>query len=224
MSWDPVWEEVFTKQEWGKYPGEDTIRFIARNFYKAPQRNEVKILEVGCGPGANLWYIAREGFRVYGIDGSETAVKKAEERLNIECPQWQGEVRVGDFSKLPYPDQYFDAVIDNEAIYCNSFDDSVGIYQEISRVTKKGGKLFSRTFAAGCWGDGTGQKVGHNAYLVSEGPLYQKGYSRFTTLEEIPELISGFKISEIQLLSRKVIGEFSVERDIKEWIISGEKE
>lgn len=57
------------------------IRFIARNFYKVNNRESIKILEVGCGPGANLWYMNREGFTVYGIDGSETAIKKAEKRL-----------------------------------------------------------------------------------------------------------------------------------------------
>ena len=62
MSWDNIWDEVFRSQPWGKYPSEDVIRFVARNFYKAPDRSSVKILEVGCGPGANLWYIAKERF------------------------------------------------------------------------------------------------------------------------------------------------------------------
>ena len=60
MSWDATWEEVFRQQEWGKYPGEDLIRFVARNFYNVEKRSDIKILEVGCGPGANLWFIARE--------------------------------------------------------------------------------------------------------------------------------------------------------------------
>ena len=33
MAWNNVWEQVFSSQEWGKYPGEDVIRFVARNFY-----------------------------------------------------------------------------------------------------------------------------------------------------------------------------------------------
>jgi len=38
MAWDPIWERVFSSQAWGKYPGEDLIRFVARNFYAAPDR------------------------------------------------------------------------------------------------------------------------------------------------------------------------------------------
>ena len=33
MSWDPVWENVFQNQSWGKYPSENLVRFVARNFY-----------------------------------------------------------------------------------------------------------------------------------------------------------------------------------------------
>ena len=63
--WYPVWK-VFVGQTWGKYPGEDLIRFIARNFYSRQIRRDTRILEVGCGPGANLWFLAREGFSFAG--------------------------------------------------------------------------------------------------------------------------------------------------------------
>lgn len=106
MAWDQTWENVFKTQEWGKYPSEDLIRFVARNFYGAPSRKEIKILEVGCGTGANLWYVAREGFSVYGIDGSKTAVEKANARLNSEIPGWSGELLIGDIISLPYNDAF----------------------------------------------------------------------------------------------------------------------
>lgn len=220
MTWDPVWEEVFKKQEWGKYPSEDLIRFISRNFYHVPSRSQVKILEVGCGPGANLWFMAREGFSVYGIDGSETAVLRASNRLREEVLDRHAKLVVGDIANLPFSNDYFDAVIDCEAIYCNSFESSVAIYNELARVTKRGGKLFSRTFAKGSWGDETGEVVGHNAYIVEEGPLHSKGYSRFTGFEEIEQMVKGFCVQEIQLLTRKYM---NVAKEVKEWIIIGEK-
>lgn len=221
MVWDPVWEEIFNQQGWGsKYPSEDLIRFVARNFYKAPVHRDVKILEVGCGPGANLWYMAREGFTVYGNDGSQIAVSRAREFLNQEVPGWSGELWVGDMGKLPYENEFFDAVVDHEAIYSNSYEDSKLIYQELARVLKKNGKLFSRTFAVGCWGDGIGQKVGHNAWIVSEGPILNKGYARFTDLSEIPDLLTGFKITEVELITRSLENR---RYEIKEWIILAEK-
>lgn len=220
MTWDPVWEEVFSTYEWGKYPNEDLIRFIARNFYKVSKRKNVKILEVGCGPGANLWYIAREGFSVYGVDGSTTAIKIAKERLDREVPGWTGRLIIGDITTLPFEDELFDAVVDNECIYSNPWENSKLIYQELARVTKNNGKLYSRTFATGCWGDRTGRQVGHNAWVVSEGPLLDKGFSRFTDYEEIDELIGGFRTISVELLTRT---EGNRAYEIKEWIITAEK-
>ncbi|NTZ16377.1 class I SAM-dependent methyltransferase [Paenibacillus sp. JMULE4] len=220
MAWDPVWEEVFTNQAWGKYPSEDLIRFVACNFYKVQNRKDIKILEIGCGPGANLWYMAKEGFTVYGIDGSDSAIKQARKRLNEECPGWMGELQVSDFRDIPYKDNTFDAVIDNEAVYSNSFDESKRIYSEMHRVTKSGGKFFSRTFAAGSWGDQTGEKVGHNAWKASEGPLMNKGYSRFTPFEEIQELITDFQIEEVEMVTRSMSNQ---RHTVKEWIITGKK-
>ncbi len=220
VAWDPVWEDVFKTHAWGKYPTVDFIRFIARNFYQSTDRKSIKILEVGCGPGANAWYMAREGFTVYGIDASQTAIAQAEERLNRECPGWSGELSIGDIIALPFHDGFFDAVVDVEAISCNSYDNAKCVYRELARVTKRGGKLFSQTFATGSWGDRTGKKVGHQAWIVSEGPLLDKGYVRFTDQSELADLTCGFVLNEVELLTRTMNG---MRHAVKEWVVIGEK-
>jgi len=137
MAWDPIWEEIYRVRDLGKYPAEDLIRFIARNFYKAPNRKDIKILEVGCGQGANIWYIAREGFSIYGVDGSSSAIDYAKKRLDQEISGWSGSLTVGDVVSLDFEDNYFDAVIDNEAVTHNSFENSKAIYNEMQELQKK---------------------------------------------------------------------------------------
>lgn len=222
MSWDPVWEKVFREQVWGRYPGEELIRFVARNFFSVQERSAVRILEAGCGPGANLWFLAREGFSFAGIDGSATAIAKAEKRLDEECPGWRsrGELKVGDIGNLPFGNAVFDAVIDNEAVCCNPWEASRAIYAEMARVTKPEGKLFSRIFADGTWGEGTGQPAGRHAWHCDEGPMAGKGFTRFTTLEEIPDLISGFDVRSIELLTWTLEAR---DKTIREWVVHGEK-
>ena len=141
MSFDKIWEKIFKNNEWGKYPGEELIRFVAKNFYSRSNANEITILEVGCGPGANLWYCAREGFTIFGIDGSNTAIKNCKTRLDDEVPGWNGELTVGDINKLPYENKKFDLVIDNECLSCNSISNSKKIILEIKRVLKNDGKM-----------------------------------------------------------------------------------
>jgi 2-polyprenyl-3-methyl-5-hydroxy-6-metoxy-1,4-benzoquinol methylase len=83
-TWPAVWEQIFASRPWGKYPPEHAVRFVDRNFYRIPDRANTRLLEIGCGPGANIWFMAREGFGVSGIDGSRTAIKLAGERLAVE--------------------------------------------------------------------------------------------------------------------------------------------
>ena len=220
--WDPVWEDVFKNQAWGKYPSEELIRFVARNFYRADDRSRVKILEVGCGPGANLWFLAREGFSFRGIDGSAAAIEQAELRLDTEVPGWRerGSLHVGDIEKLPFDTSEFDAAVDAECIYCNDFEASRRIYGEMSRVTKPGGKLFSRTFASGSWGDGEGELIGRNFWRCKAGPLADKGPSRFTARSDVEGLVQGFSIDSIEEVSRT---ELDGQKRVKELIILGTK-
>jgi SAM-dependent methyltransferase len=220
MAWDTIWDDIFRTNAWGKYPSEDLIRFIARNFYGAPDRSAVKMLEVGCGPGANLWFLAREGFSVFGIDGSPHAITAAQKRLDAECLGWSGQLRVGDICELPYDTDSFDATIDNEAIYANCLDDSINIYAELYRVTKPGGKLYTRMFATGCTGENTGQQVEEKTWIVSEGPLLGRGLTRFTELSEIKQLLGLFRICSIELTTRT---EQNRTQQVSEWIVVGEK-
>ena len=141
--WDRSWDKVFEKNAWGKYPSEELIRFVARNFYSALNRRDIKILEVGSGTGANLWYLANEGFDATGIDGSEVGVRKTIAKLKEES--LEAEVRVGDVINLPFKDNTFDCVIDNECIYANSYEDSEKIIDGIWKVLKPKGKFFSKT-------------------------------------------------------------------------------
>lgn len=194
------------------------IRFVARNFYTAEDRSAIRILEVGCGPGANLWYLAREGFSFAGVDGSPTAIEQATQRLDAECPGWRarGSLHVGDIGRLPFADGGFDAVLDSEAICCNAWEAARNIYTELARVTRVGGRLFSRTFATGTWGDGLGEHVGHHAWRCSEGPLAGKGLVRFTALEEISDLLCGFRTDSVELLMWSMDDR---RREVREWII-----
>ena len=122
MSWNPVWEDVFQNQEWGKYPHESLIRFVAKYFYTG-QRGNTRLLEVGCGPGPNIWYLSREGFVPYGIDGSKNAIEKAQKRLETEG--LKGDLKTGDITRLPYEDIFFNAVIDAECLYANTREKTV---------------------------------------------------------------------------------------------------
>ena len=221
MSFNPIWEKIFKNNKWGEYPGEDLIRFVAKNFYSVKNRKLIRILEIGCGPGSNIWYCAKEGFTVYGIDGSETAINKCRDRLNREIPDWSGELHIGNIHALPLEDQQFDLVIDNECLSCNNFSNTKKSLLEIYRVLKKDGIFFSRTFSTDTWGYDTGKKIENNTYLPSEGPLADKGLIRFTDKNDIENLYSKrFSLIKIELIQRTMMNR---KKNISEWIIEARK-
>tara|TARA_A100001388_G_scaffold273223_1_gene254791 strand:+ start:64 stop:738 length:675 start_codon:yes stop_codon:yes gene_type:complete len=220
MSWNPIWEDIFSSQEWGKYPGESLIKFVARNFYKQ-NRSDIKILELGCGPGANLWFCAREGFKIYGIDGSKQAIKKCIKRLDEELPNWEGQIINGSVIDLPFENSFFDAVIDNQCISCLDFENAKLAYAEANKVLKPKGKLFVRTFASGSYGDQTGKKLSKDTWLTNEGNTAGKGPIRFTRYEDLDILLPKemFKIESIENIKES---NKNMKNWTSEWIIEAE--
>ena len=137
--YDAVWESIFSSRAWGRYPAEDLIRFVAREAFSAKDRARLKALELGCGPGANLWFLANEGIPFDAIEGSPSAVAQAKARLDSEKPGWKGRIEVGNFCHLPGDFRGYNFVLDSEAIYCNDFDESAKLIADIQERLVPGG-------------------------------------------------------------------------------------
>ena len=213
MSWEPIWEQVFLKQEWGQYPPEELIRFVARNFYGAPDRKEIRILELGCGPGANVWYLAREGFEAHGIDGSKTAIANAGRRMHAEG--LTANLQVGDIMFLDQmcPKDHFDAVIDISCLQHNKVSAVDSILQQALHVLKPHGKIFAMMVTTGTLGDGMGQEVEPGSFVGNpswhgasflEVPLHGEALKHYFTLEEIQRLFARFIDVQIDSLLRSM--------------------
>jgi SAM-dependent methyltransferase len=186
-SWDPAWERVFREQEWGKYPPEHVIRFVARSFYGASDRRAVRLLDLGSGPGACTWFMAREGFSVSAIDGSPTAVARLQARLGGEG--LAADARVGDFVTLPWPDATFDGVVDNGALCGNRFEACRAAVEEVRRVLRPGGAFLSANLTDRSWGHGLGREVEPNGFTdIREGPLAGKGFNLFMSRAQVDAL------------------------------------
>lgn len=126
------------------YPNESLIQFIASRYFGIPmeRRRDVRVLEVGCGTGANLWMMAKEGLQVFGLDSSATAIDLAAAHLK---DKWgvSANLQQGSFTALPYADCFFDAVVDVVSLQHLALDGAKRSLDEIARVLKPGGAFFS---------------------------------------------------------------------------------
>ncbi len=125
------------------------------------------------------------------IDGSETAVRRAAERFAREG--LSGDFRVGDFVELPWPDGYFDGIVDNAAIYSNPFSQCQRAVAEAWRVLKPGGRFLSVSLTNETWGYGLGKEVERNTFRnISAGPLQDRGLALFMDRQQVDELFALF--------------------------------
>lgn len=97
-----------------------------------------KILDVGCGTGANLLMLSKYG-DAEGVDISEDALAFCRER-------GLDKVRLGAGEKLPYADGTFDLVTAFDVV--EHMDDDLAGLREMRRVLRPGGRalLFVPTF------------------------------------------------------------------------------
>jgi SAM-dependent methyltransferase len=128
-----------------RYPNEELVRFLARHFFPIPpdERRAVPILEVGCGSGANLWMIAREGFAAHGIDISAEGLRLCREML----AGWGAEAELchSDMAALPFADGTLAAVVDVFSAYCLDEAGMSRFLDEVARVLRPGGRFFTYT-------------------------------------------------------------------------------
>ncbi len=95
-----------------------------------------RLLDVGCGPGALVRHMARQGCQAVGVDADPAMVARAEE-LAAEMPG--AEFRQGSVLALPFADAEFDLVTATNVIFL--LPDPVAGLREMARVCKVGGRV-----------------------------------------------------------------------------------
>jgi ubiquinone/menaquinone biosynthesis C-methylase UbiE len=97
------------------------------------------VLDAGCGPGHLLEALARRGFQVSGMDGSEQMLQGAEVRLRAAQPEFPFVLKQGDIEHLPFGDARFDLVLSTGVIEYLKGD--ADVLREMHRVLRPGGHL-----------------------------------------------------------------------------------
>jgi len=197
------WDKVYSKRFGGTWsPNEGVVRFTARylrrrvgiNVYDT-RRRVGKILDTGCGNGRHVLFFAEQGFDVYGLDISKEAVEIARGWLNSRS--LKAHLEIGSITRLPFEDNFFDVVVSCEVLDHVKFAEAKEAMQEIRRVSTQGAYFYVTLRSTRDSECGRGQEVEKNTFVLQEG--YEKGFMQhFFELEEIKELLEGFKIFDIE--------------------------
>jgi len=97
------------------------------------------VLDIGCGPGRVLGFLARRGFRCIGLDRSRVSVGLAVKRYHRPGI-------VGDNLRLPLADAVADVIISDGVIHHT--DNPEAAFAENWRVLKPGGTMYLAVYKA----------------------------------------------------------------------------
>jgi ubiquinone/menaquinone biosynthesis C-methylase UbiE len=149
-SFDKCWEGKYSNEAFYRnhYPWSFIVSHTLGSLKKNNIGRRLKILEIGCGTANNLMFLAKEGFDVYGIDGSATAINYAESWAKQEGVEI--DLTTGDFSKLPYENNYFDFVFDRAALSLSNYEGIKRTISEIHRVINTTGEVFLNPYSDHC--------------------------------------------------------------------------
>lgn len=235
-NFDPSWEtNIYSKNGMiNRYPFGELVSVFFRSLRFlnnwSEKRSETRVLEIGSGAGNNLWFFSKEGFDVYGIDGSESACRIARQQLaEREC---EANIQTAEFDNLPFEDEMFDIIVDREATYCGDFDAMGRTWAEANRVLRPGGLVIAFLFSDDhpdcieARSDSSyATRIGKDTFTDSKSATFTgTGIAHFCSRKEIDDLFSFLDIKSISKHTNQTI--FSSDENharYAEWIVVGVK-
>ena len=109
-----VWDEIYQRNEQiSVWPWSDLVRIVMR--HARPTINDYKVVELGCGAGANIPFFLSLGVDYYSVEVSEVIVS----RLHKTYPELKNRIILGDCTET-LPSGEFDLIFDRGSLTCNT--------------------------------------------------------------------------------------------------------
>jgi ubiquinone/menaquinone biosynthesis C-methylase UbiE len=116
------------------YPRQESSD-VVRDSLSLP---DARVLDIGCGDGALVRMMTREGAQATGLEISETQLARA----RAESPVGSESYRVGRAEALPFEDGAFDIVVFFNSLHHVAIEVHEKALAEAARVLETGGHLF----------------------------------------------------------------------------------
>jgi len=192
--WEGRYKENTNMSIW---PWSDLVSYV--NNYAKPQNSQLRVLELGCGAGANIPFFQSFNIDYFGIDGSTIIINILKKRF----PEIKDNLIVGDITnEIPFEGK-FDLIIDRSSLTHNSTNAiKNGLDFVYEKLNDEGKYIGIDWFSAKCSEFNKG-KINDDEFTKSfhEGPFANVGRVHFA---EKSHLIDLFKKFEILVLDHKI--------------------
>lgn len=109
-----AWEALYRRNEHlSVWPWSDLVSHV---MHHARPKRGTRVLELGCGAGANIPFFLRLEADYHAIEGSPTMAK----RLHARFPELEKKIVAGDFTKNLAFDGRFDLIVDRASLTSNT--------------------------------------------------------------------------------------------------------
>ncbi len=199
LSQSDIWNKVYSHHKrHAIWPWTDLVKLVMRHA-SPPYRKGFKVLELGCGAGANIPFFASLGVSYFSVESSEVIVSQ----LHETYPQFCDSIVAGDFTR-ELPDEEFDLIVDRAALIHNKSATIELCMQHCHEKLKSGGKFigvdwystrcssFAHTEAEDEW----------TRVNFASGPFVPVYRVHFTNKTRLLEILSNF---ELEVLEHKTI-------------------
>ena len=192
MEWEQLYQAEAQMSIW---PWSDLVSYVMR--YAHPRGGDFRVLELGCGAGANIPLFKHLGVRYHAIEGSRTVV----ERLVAHFPEFSSTIQVGDFtSEVPFEGE-FDLVVDRGSMTCNTTSSIRRGLELVEDKLAAHGKFIGIDWYSTAHSDFTkGEEAGddHTKTDIPDGPFKGMGTIHFSDPAHLLELFAGFEMSHLE--------------------------
>ncbi len=136
MGFDPDWEKTYASgTHLSVWPWSDIVSLVNRHCKPLITRGGGRVLELGCGAGANIPFFRALGMDYSAIEGSSTIVRQLHERY----PDLADKIHIGDFTQEQPFQSDFDIVIDRASLTHNTTSSIRGALQMAFDSLQEGG-------------------------------------------------------------------------------------
>ena len=171
----------------------------------------MKVLDIGCGTGAQLELYKNQECEIYGIDTSPSMLAKAKERLGNSA-----QLIVTDAENTPFSDNHFDLIVASFVMHEMPPPTRSIVFKEMNRLVKREGHILLTDFH--CESRWTMKGIFTKCFItlseIVAGKQHYKNYRHFMKSKGIPGIIENkpFEIFQSKIVSGGNIGLFILKK------------
>jgi SAM-dependent methyltransferase len=147
--WEDSFDEQIARGAYNTAPVEAIIRSVAywlRDRSK-PER-PLHFLEMGCGAGPTLVWLAQKGIHVSGVDIATNALELARQNLaRSGYADRIGTIAEASVTGTPFPDASFDGIIESCVFQHLPRESRTAAFREVARLLRPGGLFVGHVLA-----------------------------------------------------------------------------